>query len=80
VDNLKFRFKAYKDHDKVVVHIVVDGAEAIFRYNNPDAVSMIAENMKQILDYAIEDYMVREKFKDQIENELEEWINDEGSG
>lgn len=76
MNDFKFKFKAYKENEKIVVHIVVDGAEAIFRYSDPSAISLIAENMGQMLDYAIEDYMVREKFKDQIENELHEWIED----
>ena len=78
MDNIKFKFKAYQENKNIVVHVIVDGAEAIFRYSDPEAVSAIAENMKQILDYAIEDYLIRKKFKDQLENELDDWLKNEG--
>lgn len=76
MDNLNFKFKAYQDEDKVVVHVVVDGAEAIFRYNDADSVALLAENMKYMIDYAIEDYVLNKKFKEQIDNDLQDWLSD----
>jgi hypothetical protein len=77
MDNLNFRFRAYAENENVVVHIKMDGAEAVFRYTDPDAVATLAENMGPILEYAIDDYTLSKNFKNQINNELEEWLKNE---
>lgn len=78
MDDLNFKFKAYADGDEIVVKVLVDGAQAEFRYTDPESVGVLAANMKYILDYAVEDYVLNKRFKKQLEDELEEWINDEG--
>ena len=75
MDNLNFTFKAYSDNDKIVVHVKMDGAEAVFRYTDPEAVALLAENMSPILEYAIDDYTLSKKFKQQLNDELEDWLN-----
>lgn len=77
MDNLEFRFKAYSENDKVIIHVKMDGAEAIFKYDDPEAVAHLAGNMKEIIEYAIDDYMLQEKFKEQLETGLDEWLKEE---
>jgi len=77
VDNLNFKFRAYSEDDKIVVHVKMEGAEAVFRYNDAVAVATLAENMGDILEYAIDDYTINKKFKQQINDELEDWLNNE---
>ena len=72
-----FTFRAYAEDDKIIVHVKIDGAEAIFRYTDSDAIAKLALNMKDILDYAVDDYVLRKTFKDQIDNELDDWLKDE---
>lgn len=75
-DDINFKFKAYADGDSIIVHVKVDGAEAKFMYTDEESVAMLASNMKYILDYALEDYTLNKKFKAQIDNDLEGWLND----
>ena len=79
-DDLNFKFKAYADGDSIIVHIKVDGAEAKFMYTDEESVALLASNMKYILDYALEDYILNKKFKEQIDNNLEEWLNNGNDG
>jgi hypothetical protein len=76
VDDLSFKFKAFADGNEIVVRVIVDGAQAEFRYTDADSVGLLAANMKYILDYAVEDYMLNKKFKEQLNDELEDWLND----
>lgn len=76
-DDINFKFKAYADGDSIIVHIKVDGAEVKFMYTDEDAVAALASNMKYILDYAIEDYVLNKKFKEQIDNDLEGWLKED---
>lgn len=75
MDKLNFSFKAYSENNNIVVHVKMDGAEAVFRYTDPDAVAILAENMSVILDYAVDDYTLSKKFKQQLNDELEDWLN-----
>jgi hypothetical protein len=77
VDNLNFKFKAYADDKDIVICVIIDGAQAEFRYTNLESIATLAENMKYIIDYAVEDYTLNKNFKYQIENDLQEWISDE---
>jgi hypothetical protein len=76
VDDLNFSFRAYSENDKIVVHVKMEGAEAVFRYTDTEAVSILAQNMGAILDYAVDDYTLSKKFKQQLNDELEDWLND----
>lgn len=75
MDDLNFSFRAYSENDNIVIHVKTDGAEAVFRYTDADAVSALAENMGAILDYAVDDFTLSKKFKKQIDDELEDWLN-----
>ena len=76
MDELGFTFRAYAEDDKIIVHVKIDGAEAIFRYTDADAIAKLALNMKDIIDYAVDDYLLRKTFKDQLDNELDDWLKD----
>lgn len=77
MDNLNFKFSAYQEDEKIIVTISMDGAKAMFVYTDVDSMSVLVENIQKILNYAIDDFLLREKFKDQIDNELDNWINGE---
>lgn len=77
MDNLNFKFKAYSDGEDIVIRVIIDGAQAEFRYSDPESIAILAENMRYIIDYAVEDYTLNKNFKYQIENDLQEWISDE---
>lgn len=76
MDDLNFKFRAYSDGDKIVVHVTINGAEAVFRYSNEESIGILAANMEKIIEYAIEDYTLNKMFKKQIETELDEWLKD----
>jgi hypothetical protein len=37
--------------------------------------SVLAENLEKILEYMWTDYLVRKEFSEQIENELDDWLD-----
>jgi hypothetical protein len=76
MDELDFVFKAYSENNKIIIHIKMDDAEAIFRYTDPESIAKLAENMSNILEYVIDDYDLREKFKQQLEDDLDDWLKD----
>ena len=77
MDDLNFKFRAYADGDKIVVHVTIDGAEAVFRYSDEESIGILAANMEHIIEYAVEDYMLNKKFKQQLETGLDEWLKEE---
>lgn len=76
-DDINFKFKAYAEGENIIVHIKVDGAEVKFIYTNEESVAALASNMKYILDYALEDYILNKKFREQIDNDLEGWLKED---
>lgn len=65
---------AHQEGDKTVIKVTLDDAEMIMKYKNKDSISVIAGNLDRILEYMWTDYLVRKEFSEQLENELDDWL------
>ena len=70
------RLSAHKDNDDVIIVAQLDNASMVMRYTDKEEMAAIAENLEKILNYMWDDYLVREDFKKQLDEELDDWLND----
>ena len=73
--NVKMSANLEKD-GTVVIIVSTTNASMVMRYKDKEEIAVIASNLEKILDYMWTDYLVRKEFSEQIENELEDWLND----
>jgi hypothetical protein len=77
MDEYQVRMSAHSEGEKIVIKVNLDDAEMIMKYKNKDSISVLAGNVDKILDYMWTDYLVRKEFSEQLNNELDDWLNDE---
>ena len=73
--NVKMSANLEKD-GTVVIIVSTTNASMVMRYKDKEEIAVLASNLEKILDYMWTDYLVRKEFSEQIENELEDWLND----
>ena len=70
------RISAHREKDDIVIVAALEKANLVMRYSDKDQMAAIAENLERILDYMMNDYLVREDFKKQLDEGLDEWLSD----
>jgi hypothetical protein len=74
-DKYQVKMSAYQEGEKVVIKVTLDDAQLVMKYEDKNSMSVLAENLEKILEYMWTDYLVRKEFSEQIENELDDWLD-----
>jgi hypothetical protein len=74
-DKYQVKMSAYQEGEKVVIKVTLDDAQLVMKYEDKNSMSVLAENLEKILEYMWTDYLVRKEFNEQLENELDDWLD-----
>ena len=74
-DKYQVKMSAYQEGEKVVIKVTLDDAQLVMKYEDKNSMSVLAENLEKILEYMWTDYLVRKEFSEQLENELDDWLD-----